>query len=89
MASGTVTIQNRLGFHVRPSTRFMELAQQFESRVFVCANGQRVEATSPMGLLTLGAVQGDEITVETEGSDAEEACRALVDLVEDSFGGIE
>jgi phosphotransferase system HPr (HPr) family protein len=88
-ASGTATIRNRLGFHVRPTTRFIEEVKKHQSAVRVTANGQTVEAASPMGLLTLGCAQGDVVRVDCEGDDAEEACQALLSLIESSFGGIE
>jgi phosphocarrier protein len=87
--SGTTTIKNTYGFHVRPAGRFLELVQQYQSTVEVTAGGQTVPADSPMGLLALGAARGDEVTVTCRGPDAREALQALLALIDDRFGGIE
>jgi len=39
-----------------------------------------------MGLLLLGAAKGTEITVASEGSDADAAMAAIAALVADGFG---
>lgn len=39
-----------------------------------------------MDLLSLGASKGLEIEIEAKGSDAEDAVRALSELVEQRFG---
>jgi phosphocarrier protein HPr len=39
-----------------------------------------------MGIMMLGAENGTELTLRTNGSDAEEALQALVELVESNFG---
>ena len=41
-----------------------------------------------MGLLLLGAAQGTEITVISEGADADAAIVAIAMLVSDGFGEI-
>jgi phosphotransferase system HPr-like phosphotransfer protein len=38
-----------------------------------------------MNLLTLGAAQGTELTLEAEGCDAQEAVDALAEIVEKKF----
>lgn len=85
----TTTIQNKYGFHVRPSTRFFELASTFSCDVHLAANGVEVDGKSVMMMMTLGAVHGTEITIICKGDDAETACAALVELVDSRFNGIE
>ncbi|MEE8547793.1 MAG: HPr family phosphocarrier protein, partial [bacterium] len=46
----------------------------------------RVNGKSIMGILTLAAAKGDRIMIEAQGSDADEAIRALTDLVNTGFG---
>ena len=64
---------------------FARLARQFESRIEIVREGRRVEASSIIDLLTLGAAQGTELVLEAEGHDAEEAVEALAKLVESGF----
>jgi phosphocarrier protein len=64
---------------------FAELARQFQSRIELVRNDRRVQASSIIDLLTLGAAQGTELILEAVGDDAEEAVEALAKLVESGF----
>src|SRR5262245_51957068 len=76
-----VVITNPQGFHMRPLTAFVELARKFQSTVFVCRDDQRSNGRSPLELMTLGAEQGTELTLEVSGSDARDALEALAKLI--------
>lgn len=80
-----IVIQNEQGLHARPAEMFMRLAHKFESKIEVVKDGYRVEARSIMDLLTLGATKGTELTLEADGSDAQDAVDALAKLVETGF----
>ena len=77
---------NKQGLHARPAEMFVRRAQQFrvENRNRL-REDLRVEAKSIMDLLTLGAAQGTELTLEAEGPDAQEAIDALAEVVENDF----
>jgi phosphocarrier protein len=47
---------------------------------------QRVNAKSVMGLLLLCGARGTELVVEAEGESAEEAVRAIGELIDERFG---
>ncbi|HRK12596.1 MAG TPA: HPr family phosphocarrier protein, partial [Thauera sp.] len=49
-------------------------------------NGRRVNAKSIMGVMMLAAAKGSTITIDTEGEQADDALRAIRDLVADRFG---
>ena len=76
-----VTITNPQGFHMRPVTKFAQLAGTFQSTVMVCKGDQRVNGKSPLELMFLGADQGTQLTLEVSGSDAQAAIDALGDLM--------
>ena len=80
-----IVIQNSQGLHARPADMFARLAKQFQSRIELVREGRRVEASSIMDLLTLGAAKGTELVLEAEGEDAQEAVDALASLVESGF----
>jgi phosphocarrier protein HPr len=84
-----VVIRNAEGMHARPATMLARLALKYQSTIELICDGQRVDAKSILHLLTLGAVQGTELTVETRGVDAEEALDAIVRLVESEFAADE
>ena len=82
-----LTILNKYGLHVRPSTRFAEVAQDYRSTILVTtADGRGADGKSLLQLLALGLRAGAEVTVSADGPDAEEAIRALSGLVASQFG---
>ena len=83
--SRVVVIQNEQGLHARPAEMFARMALKFESRIDVIRGDRRVDGKSIIDLLTMGATQGTELTVEAEGSDAAEAVEALAELVQSGF----
>jgi phosphotransferase system HPr (HPr) family protein len=80
-----VVVPNKQGIHARPAEMFVRRAQQFQSKIEIVREGYRIEAKSIMNLLTLGAAQGTELTLEAEGSDAQEAVDALAEVIEKDF----
>ncbi len=85
-ASRTVLIQNRLGLHARAAIKLVELAQSFDA-ILTIQNQEGKEATadSVMGLLMLESAQGQNVTISSEGSQAEQALDAVCHLIEDKF----
>ena len=88
--SGEVVIRNKYGFHVRPSTSFVKIAQGFSAKISVeIVGGTPVDGKIMMMLMTLGAGCGAHICIRADGEDAQEAVAALVAHVESGFGGID
>jgi phosphocarrier protein HPr len=87
-ASETVEITNQRGLHARASAKFVTFVARLPDTVAVEVekDGNRVNGTSIMGLMMLGAAKGDSITIHTSGDGAEPALLKLVGLVKDSFG---
>ena len=81
----TVRICNQRGLHARASAKFVKLASSFESEIHVSREGVEVDARSIMGLLMLGAGIGSDVDIRAEGPDAEQAIKALTDLVAAKF----
>jgi len=79
-------IINPLGLHARPAARLVETVLQFRSDVHINHDGNKVNAKSIMGLLTLAAAQGSSLLVTCNGPDAEEALNAVRELIESGFG---
>lgn len=81
-----ITIVNRRGLHARASAKFVRLADSFDCQVRVSKDGQTVDGTSIMGLMTLAAAPGCCIALEAEGPEAEAALEALSKLIGEGFG---
>ena len=85
-ASGTFTIVNRLGLHARAAAQLVQLANSYESEVYVEKDGQEINGKSIMGIMMLVATVGTEVTVRAEGSDADRAVKELGELINNRFG---
>ena len=86
MYTKNVTINNEVGLHARPATFFIQKANEFKSGIWVEKDERRVNAKSLLGVMSLGIVQGTEITLLADGVDEQEAVNALCELVSENFG---
>lgn len=86
MPSAEAPIINKLGLHARASAKLTQLASSFAADVWLERNGRKVNAKSIMGVMMLAAARGSTITVETEGSDADDALARILALIADRFG---
>jgi phosphocarrier protein len=86
MFETTVTIENELGMHARAATQFVQLASKFPCEVAVEKDGQEVNGKSIMGVLMLVASYGSKIRIICRGERAQDAVKALAELVRNRFG---
>ena len=86
MIKTTTTIVNQLGLHARASAKLTKLAGSFPCDVWISRGDRRVNAKSIMGVMMLAAGIGTEITLETDGEQAQAAMDGLLALIADKFG---
>jgi phosphocarrier protein len=86
MVEREITIINRLGLHARAASKFVNVARSFSSSVELVNGETRVDGKRIMSVMLLGAGQNTRLTLCTDGEDADQAMRALCELVEDRFG---
>ena len=86
MGQADLNIINEKGLHARASAKFVEVVEAFDARAEVTKDGETVSGDSIMGLLMLGASRGTQISVMTEGAEAEKLLSALQTLVANRFG---
>ncbi len=79
-------ICNQLGLHLRAAAAFAKVAEGFESEVTLERDSMSANGKSVIALVTLAAAKGARVRIIAEGEDAEEAVRALVELVANRFG---
>ncbi len=86
-ASAVVTVANKLGLHARPATLFVQVALGARADISVrrCDQDDPVDGKSVMQMMMLAATQGTKIEITAKGSDAEQAVKSLVTLVESGF----
>lgn len=70
-------IKNEQGIHARPATNLVQLANQFESELFLVYNGITVNLKSIMGVLSLGVIRGSLITIRANGIDEFDAMQKI------------
>lgn len=80
-----LTIVNKLGLHARAATQLVQLAQQFKADVTLIQGDKTASAASVLGLMMLESHQGKQVTVVSEGDDAEAALAAIEELITAKF----
>ena len=73
MITKKITIEIPTGLEARPVALLVQVASQYESTIYVESDSKKVNAKSIMGMMTLGLISGEEITVIANGSDEEKA----------------
>lgn len=85
MVEQTVTILNRKGLHTRPAALLVKTAARFQSELTLAKDGFEINGKSIIGVMTLAAEQGSQLTIRVEGPDEEEAAAAIVAIFERKF----
>lgn len=86
MPSQTVTLANPTGLHARPAKVFAQAVSESGHQVRLSKDGTTVNARSVLSVLTLDCHNGDQVTIEVEGEDADAVLASLVALVESGLG---
>ena len=72
-ASREIVVSNKLGLHARPAMQFVDVANQFQSKVTVFKGGEEpceADGKSVMQMIILAATEGTPIRIDAEGEDA-------------------
>lgn len=85
MVSQKVKVTSPTGLHLRPAGLFTKTMSQFESEVFVCKNGNEINAKSVLHVLASGINCGDVVEVRCDGPDEREALDRAVDFIENEM----
>lgn len=85
MVSKRVKIVNIKGLHARAAAKLAQICQSVEANVWVKAGLKKVNASSILELLSLGAGCGQDIVVEAEGEDETVALEKVTHLVNARF----
>lgn len=80
-----MTVSNREGLHARAATLIAKLVGQFTAKVELIKGNQRVDGTNVLQMLSLCALEGEQLLLEATGQDAEAAIEALVALFQNKF----
>jgi len=77
MPERTVVVASSHGLHARPAALFTQTAAKSGATVKLAKGERSVDASSILGVISLGIDHGDEVVLSAEGEGAEEALDAL------------
>lgn len=81
MIQKSMQIQLANGLEARPVAVLVQRASMFDSKIYIEAEGKKVNAKSIMGMMSLGLNMGEEVTVIAEGEDEAEAVANLENYI--------
>ena len=77
MIKKNITVRIKDGLIVRPVAMFVQVASQFQSRIYIETSDMKINAKSIMGMMTLGMEEGKDLTVSVDGMDEEFAMEKI------------
>ncbi|OIN94957.1 MAG: hypothetical protein AUJ48_04155 [Deltaproteobacteria bacterium CG1_02_45_11] len=84
--SRDVYVINEFGLHARSAAKIAKLAQAAKANVWIIKDGNEVDASSIIDILTLAGAKGSKITLKVEDPSDIDILNAIVKLVEKGFG---
>jgi len=82
MSERTVVVASSHGLHARPAALFTQTAAKSGVAVTIKKGDRTVDASSILGVISLGIDHDDEVLLTAEGEGAEEALDALEALLQ-------
>ena len=70
-------ITSSQGLHARPATHLVRMANDYDCEIRLTLDKTTVDFNSIMGVMSLGAYQGEVITLSCNGSDEKAAMDAI------------
>lgn len=83
MIEKQIKVEIPSGLEARPVALFVQVASKYESSVYLVSEEKKVNAKSIMGMMSLGILQGDKITVVVDGSDEKKALGEIEQFLKD------
>lgn len=77
MIEKQVQIINNAGLHTRPAATIVKLAAKYKSEFFINKDGMNINGKSIIGVMTLAAEKGSQITLTFDGEDEAEAAEEI------------
>jgi phosphocarrier protein len=85
MTEQKITVTNRAGIHARPAALIVQTVKNFKCNIYISRENDKINAKSIMGVITLGASYGTELTVSADGEDEVMAVETLIGLFQSKF----
>lgn len=65
-----------------PIAMFVQVASQYESKIYLEVDDKKINAKSIMGMMSLALAQGDELLVSCDGTDELAALEGIADFLQ-------
>ncbi len=78
-------ITDEQGIHARPAGLFVKEATGCECNVTIAKDGKVVDAKRILGVMSLGVKKGQEIVLQTDGADEDEAMDKLSAFLQENL----
>ena len=85
MIEKTVTIKNKAGMHTRPAATIVKMAAKYKCDFYITKDDLHINGKSIIGVMTLAAEMGSEITLTFDGEDEKEAAAEIVEYFKKGF----
>jgi phosphocarrier protein HPr len=73
------------GLHLRSASAIAAVTKQWNANVIVRKGDRQANAMNVLEILTLFAMEGDELVIEASGAEAQPAVEAIAKLFENGF----
>ncbi len=77
MLTKKVIINIKNGLEARPVAQLVQVASQYESKIYLECEDKKVNAKSIMGMMSLGLAAGEVVSVTAEGVDEKIAIESI------------
>ena len=77
----SVVVKMQQDFEARPIANLVQVANRYESKIYLEHGDSRVNAKSIMGMMSLALLNGEEILVDAEGADEAESVAAIYEFL--------
>ena len=77
----SVVVKMQQDFEARPIADLVQVANRYESKIYLEHGDSRVNAKSILGMMSLALLNGEEILVDAEGADEAEAVAAIEEFL--------
>ena len=82
MISKQSVVRCESGLHNKQATYFIQKANEFQSSIWIEMENRKINAKSLLGVLSMGVIQGMNVTLIADGSDEEAAVEELSQMLQ-------
>ncbi len=82
MISKQSIVKCESGLHNKQATYFIQKANEFKSSIWIEVESRKINAKSLLGVLSMGVIQGTNVTLIADGVDEEAAVEELSQMLQ-------